>query len=71
MKLQRLFQSWKNLKSEETEKKKKSIRRKKMVFWSFICKEKPGFVPLKQTFLTLQIQKNSLWPKATLHTLIF
>lgn len=67
MKLQRLFRSCKNLNSKETWKKH---QKKKMVFWSFIFEERTGFLPLKQAFLTLEIQKNSLWPKATLHILI-
>lgn len=55
---------------KDWEKKKKTTsRQKKLSFEVFICKERP--VPLKQTFLTLQIQKTSLWPEATLHIVIF
>lgn len=58
MKLQRLFQSWGNLKSEDIGGRgEEALDGEKIVFWSFVCKARSGFVPLKQAFLMLQIQK--------------
>lgn len=51
----------------------KRLGGKKLGCWSFICRERPGFVPLEQTFLTLEIKSRtaSLRPGAMLHTLTF